>query len=131
MVRVLVVSLVVLAAACGGSSPLQPSPAPQPPPDPQFEAVRESLTFGTLGATGWPFTAAGRNVGAGCAVRVRGATRFFQDGVEVLTVPWALDPTRVIRPQEPFDYASCCVSTALADANLGWNIRFEWDTVRC
>lgn len=124
--------LVLLCCACG-SSPTQPTPTPPPapPPDPRFEAVRESFAFGTLGTDGWPYTHTARNVGPGCATRVRGTTRFFDGTTVVLTVPWTLDASRVIRPQETLDIAGCCVSQAFADRDVGWNVTFEWDTVRC
>jgi hypothetical protein len=130
--RTLLIVVVLLSAACG-SSPTQPSatPPPAPPPDTRFEAVTDSFAFGTLGAEGWPYTHTARNVGPGCATRVRGTTRFLDHGAVVLTIPWAMDTTRVIRPGETLDIAGCCVGTSFANRDIGWNATFEWDTVRC
>lgn len=131
--RVLLAVVVLVSAACGSASPTQPtSPLPPPvSPEPRVEAVADSFTFGTLGADGWPYTHTVRNTGPGCATRVRGTTRFFQDTTVVLTIPWTLDPTRVMHPQETWEIAGCCVSPTYANRDVGWNITVEWETVRC
>jgi cellulase/cellobiase CelA1 len=126
--------VVLLAAACGSSSPTAPS-APTPPPllPAKIEVViQDELQIGELEAAGWAFMGQARNTGAGCGMQVRGTVQFFDAaGTVIQTVEVALEPSRRVQPQEVIDWKGCCLTPANSALGKTVRVTFTWRDVAC
>lgn len=68
----------------------------------------------------------------GCADNVSGVTELLDDEGEVLaTDEWSLDPNRIIRPDEQFEFEGCCFR--FINVMDSWNHKTDlsWTDVPC
>ncbi len=129
--RYLLTLVVGVGIACGGSSPTTPTPTPTPsaqlvilPGDVQYFEEWKGLQY----------AGKGQNAGTGCATHVAGTVAFRDKTARVVqTSAWTLDPTRIVRPSETFDFSGCCLLRENAAAVDGGSatVAFTWDNVRC
>lgn len=68
----------------------------------------------------------------GCATEVRGVTRLIGPLNEVLaTSRWELDPQRVIRTRERFEYEGCCLRFLHVMDSQTHSTELFWEDVLC
>ena len=132
---------VIASFACGGGSNGSSEGSPSGPSRPQLPAA--SIQFDGNGQTGacvrgevnirCQFEETGKNVGSGCATRVRGTVRFINAAQEtVLTAGWNLPAARVLAPQEQFSYVMTFSGTIDAVSGLaGYRQEPLWTNTAC
>ena len=142
-----VVSLVVCASAIGcggGASPTSPSSvAPlvqQPAPIRPASVVTEG-SWQWLGDCPTPWHGyggicdiqwSGRNVGQGCAGRVRGTTWLYDNGNrQVAAFDWNLSSGRVVRANESFVFKNGFIVPGAVTAAHTARTEFFWNNVAC
>lgn len=126
--------LLLVASACGGTSPVAPAPTPQPIPLPPalIQNVQDTVT-GIPQADGtFAIAPTAANNGTGCAGSISGSTDFNNAAGPVKTVQWALPAGTVIKPNERFQYTLCCLTRDQAfSAGIIYFTRFQYTTVAC
>lgn len=125
--------LIIISAACGGSSsPTQPAPQPIP-----------AANIVTDGGASWSFTPFAtsalfhetmKNTGVGCAQNVRGVVKFFDQGGAQLgtSYNWSA-PINIttVRPSESFSYESGLIPIFVSSGSKTYKSEPAWDNVRC
>lgn len=104
---------------------------PPPIPRAKLEVDPQGFEAHALTPQGWPFVWKGRNVGAGCAIRVRGAISVLDGADTVLSTDWQLEPSRVILPETSFQHEMCCLPRSVSGRTVVYSVTLQWDDVPC
>jgi hypothetical protein len=139
--KYLILVAALLASACGSSSPAAPTAAaPPPPPAPTANIVATAQGNWTscLPAIGGfagacSFQGEATNSGAGCAIDVRGVTRFYNSASVQLgtTAAWTLTGSRIVRPGESFAYLTSSEDLPTVNAVSTYQTQPSWTNVAC
>jgi hypothetical protein len=119
----LVVLCVALSAGCDRRSPTATSPEAD-------IASRGTLDFSC--GVSCSYEGEAMNMGAGCAIAVRGVTRLLRpNGSEIARDEWQLEPGRRINAQESFLYGDCCFSLTDVSEMGSYTTEIFWDSAPC
>jgi hypothetical protein len=139
---VAVVALAAASIACGGggSSGERMPTAPSTPPPPslpaaniEFEGNGQLMGCVRTGTTNvrCDFEETAKNIGPGCAARVRITVRLMAGEADVAAESWMIG-SRIVRPDEQFVYTVRFTGTPeLFTSITGYNRRVEWTNTPC